>query len=313
MTQPQDAIRERYQTALASFVAKVQQDSYIIAAILCGSLSHDTVWQKSDIDMLLIGRDEKKPVREYYLVEDGINIHTLIYSRSRFKQALERSLQSSFFHSYFSKSTLLFTTDDTIREYYSGIQQLGAADRDLELLKTGASVPGMLYKAEKWLYIKNDPAYSYLWVMYMIVYIAKIEVLLNNEITGREVVQQAMKFNPTFFNTIYFDLLNRPKDATTVEQVLRAIDSYLTERIPRLFHLVLDYLAEAGGPRTTTELDEYFRKRTQEDTFGTAYEWLADKGVIHKIATALRLTEKSRATVDEAAYFYDGPSTDTAD
>ena len=40
-----------YNQALDSFLAKVKQDRYIIAAILFGSLSHDTVWRKSDIDI----------------------------------------------------------------------------------------------------------------------------------------------------------------------------------------------------------------------------------------------------------------------
>src|SRR5713226_5770738 len=34
--------------SLDSFVAKVKRDRYILAAILFGSLSHDTVWRKSD-------------------------------------------------------------------------------------------------------------------------------------------------------------------------------------------------------------------------------------------------------------------------
>jgi len=36
---------------------------------------------------------------------------------------------------------------------------------------------------------------------------------------------------------------------------------------------------------------------------------LAEKEVIRKVSTPLRLTEKSRATVDEAAYYYDGEET----
>ena len=45
--------------ALDSFEDKVKQDRYIVIAILYGSLSHDTVWRKSDIDIMLIGREEK--------------------------------------------------------------------------------------------------------------------------------------------------------------------------------------------------------------------------------------------------------------
>src|SRR5690606_1970735 len=140
---------------------------------------------KSDIDMVLVGRDEKRPTREYSLVEDDINIHTPAYSRSRFKQQLERSLQSSFFHSYISNSTLLFTHDETTRDYYDDIKRLGDRDRDLQLLRLGSWALPALYKAEKWLLVKNDPAYSYLWVMFMLNPLANIEVVMNGEVTTR--------------------------------------------------------------------------------------------------------------------------------
>ena len=35
-------------------------DRSILAAILCGSLSHDIVWEKSDIDLTLVTIDDKK-------------------------------------------------------------------------------------------------------------------------------------------------------------------------------------------------------------------------------------------------------------
>src|SRR6266581_1286178 len=49
-----------YNEALESLVAKLKQDRYVLAAILYGSLSHDQVWEKSDIDLMIVGREEKK-------------------------------------------------------------------------------------------------------------------------------------------------------------------------------------------------------------------------------------------------------------
>jgi hypothetical protein len=305
MHETQEAVKARYQAALEAFVAKVKQDSYVIAAILGGSLSHDQVWRKSDIDILLVGRSEKIRERNYYLLEDDINIHAWLMSRSRFKEQIERALQSSFFHSYFSKSTLLFSTDETISDYYQNIQHLGARDRELQLLRAGAWVLPVLAKAEKWLYVKNDPAYSFLWLMYMVNGLATIEVLQHGEITGREAVQQAMNHNPAFFRAIYFDLIGQPVDAVAAERALRLVNDYLDERMLTLFQPIFDYLGAAGGPRTASELDRHFEKQVQSETLGAAYEWLAEKGAIQKIATPLRLTEKSRVTVDEAAYYFD--------
>lgn len=306
MPESQEAVRRRYMEALERFTARVRADSYIIAAILCGSLSYDTVWAKSDIDLVLVGRDERWPFRSFFLVEDGINIHALLYSRGNFKRSLEQSLQSSFFSSYIAKSTLLFSLDPTIEEYYAGSRRLGAADRERGLLLAALDVLPALAKAEKWLVVKRDPAYCFQWLTYIVLGLARIEIIMAGEIPGRELVQQAMPFNPELFRALYFDLLDRPKDEPALRAALDRVTAYLDERTPTLFRPVLAYLAEAGGPRSMTEINAHFRTRLQEDAAGYVCEWLAERGVVRQIATPVRLTERSRATLDEAAYFYDG-------
>lgn len=185
-----------FNAALDSFVARVRQDRYIIAAILFGSLSHDTVWKKSDIDIILIGRDEH-PGRMFSLVENGINIHATLMPHSAFKKALEGSLQGQPMHSSFALSTLLFTSDDSIRAYYDNVRQIGSRDRQLRLMSAGQGVLYTLAKAEKWLVTRKDLAYSFLWLMYTIEQLARIEVLQHGELTSREVIPYAVKLNPS--------------------------------------------------------------------------------------------------------------------
>ncbi|MCC6446182.1 MAG: nucleotidyltransferase domain-containing protein [Armatimonadetes bacterium] len=304
--QRQGDVRKLYEDALASLIEKVKQDRYVIAAILGGSLSYDEVWEKSDIDLLLIGREEKKPARDYCLVENGVNIHVIMMARSKFKEVIEQSLQSSFFHSFFSKSTLLFTWDETIRDYYENIHRVGARDREIQLLRAGAFVLPVLAKAEKWLYLKGDAPYSFVWILNALPGLAAIEVLMHSEVTGREVIQQALRHNPAFFGKVYCELVNRPKTAGIMREALEMIDAYLDGKIHLLFKPILDFLTEAGGARSVTELDTHFKKRAQTDTLAFAYEWLADKGIIRKVSAPLRLAAKSQVVVDEAAYYYDG-------
>ncbi len=297
-----------YSQALDAFIAKVKQDRYIIAAILYGSLSHDTVWRKSDIDIVLVGRDEK-PVRHLALVENGVNIQATLTPRSRFKSIVEGSLQGSMEHSWFALSTLIYTTDESLRELYHNAQTIGARDRQLRLMTSGSGVLYSLAKAEKWLVTRKDVSYSFLWIMYTIKYLAEIEVLLKGEVTSREVIPQAVKINPAFFNTIYHDLIHGKKDEATIQQALDLVNAYLDQNLLFLFSPVLDYLREAQGIRTTSEIDEYFRKQVQTPTLNNIYEWLADKGIIQKVPSPVRLTIKSQVTVDEAAYYYDGRAT----
>ncbi|MGH2352772.1 MAG: RNA polymerase sigma factor [Chloroflexota bacterium] len=294
-----------FTAALDSFVAKVKQDRYVIAAILYGSLSHDTVWRKSDIDVVLIGREEK-PVQAFCLVENGVNIHASLYPRSKFKQALERSLHGSFTHSSFALSTLLFTTDDTIRAYYDEVRRIGSRDRQMRLMAAGSSVLYTLAKAEKWLLTRQDVSYSFLWIMYTIEHLATIEVLLRGELTTREVIPQALKLNPAFFKRVYDDLIHHKKDESAIQQALTLINAYVDDKVEVLFGPVLEHLREEGGVRTTTELNSYFSKQAPGASLSIAYEWLADKGIIQKVPSPVRLTPKSQVVLDEAAYYYDG-------
>ncbi len=295
-----------FNEALEAFIARVKQDRYILAAILGGSLSHDTVWRKSDIDLVLISREEKSQ-NSYCLVENGVNIHASVLPRSKFRQLTEGSLQGSFWNSYLSLSTLLYTNDESIRAYYQNAQTVGAHDRQLQLLKAGSGALGSLAKAEKWLYVRKDVTYSFLWIMYTIQSLAEIEVLVNSQVPRREVIPQALKLNPTLFGKVYTDLVHGVKSEATIQQALNLINEYLDCKTFELFGPVLDFLRSEGGVRSTSELDHYFHKQVQSSwPLSNIYEWLADKGIVQKVPNPVRLTQKSQVTVDEAAYYYDG-------
>jgi hypothetical protein len=301
-----EEVQRRFEAALASFVERVRQDQTITAAILLGSLAYDEVWEKSDIDVFLITKDEKQAVKGYCLVEDGLNIHAQLYPRGRFKKMIDGALQSSFIHSAFSRSRLLFTADETLRELYDNVHHIGSRDREIQLMKAATWVLPALAKAEKWLIVKEDVTYSFFWIMRTLDGLAQIEVIMNGEVPGREVIQQALKYDSPFFASVYTELIHGPKDRETIRAALDRINAYLDEKLFLLFKPILEYLTEAGGVRTSTELNEHFAKRAQTESLDFAYEWLADRDVIQKVAAPLHLTEKSRFPVEEAAYYYDG-------
>jgi hypothetical protein len=177
----------------------------------------------------------------------------------------------------------------------------------MQLMRWGGMVLYTLPKAEKWLYVKNDLEYAFLWIMYSVSNLAKIEALLHGKLTGREVIQEALKLNPDFFHAIYTDLIHKPKDRAAIQEALNRMNDYLDAKIHVLFGPVLEYLADAGGVRSTSEMTDYFKNQVQARDLSNVFEWLADKGILQKVPSPIRLTEKSRvAVVDEAAYYYDG-------
>jgi predicted nucleotidyltransferase len=292
-----------HEEALRAFVAKAERDATVVAVILYGSLAYDDVWEKSDIDIIVITDEEKAASKGYSLLEGDVNIHAEVRRRSEFKK-VEAELGGGWMQSILLRSTLLFSRDDSIRAYYERVHHLGKRDRDLQLLGAAAGVLPPLAKAEKWLAVKGDAEYSFLWIMFTINGLADIEVLLHDEVPGREVMAQALRHNPVFFRAIYTDFVQQPKDAQRVQAVLDLINGYLDQHLPTLFRPILDYLTEAGGVRTAGELNEHFAQQANIHP-QAAYEWLAEKGVIRHVPSPLQLTVKSKVKVNEAAYEYD--------
>ncbi len=295
-----------FQTALESFLAKVKQDRNVIAVMLMGSLSYDRVWKRSDIDIMLIAKTDKERGRAFCLVENGVNIHAGLYPRNQFKAALDGSLRGGFMNSAFSRSTLLYTTDETIREYYDNLDKLGAHDRDMQLLSQGNNLQYLMAKIEKWHYVKKDLEYTFHWLLYAVEHLARAETLLQNCIPGREVIQQALQLNPSFFRPAYIDFIHGQKTPETMQIAIDRVNGYIEERLMAFYGPVIEYLQEADSVRTTTELNDYFKRQSQQSDLSFTYEYLADRGILHKIPCPVRLTDKSSiAAVDEAAYCYD--------
>ena len=90
----QDVIEQQYQEAVDALVEKVQKDPYVLAAIVAGSFSYAQVWEKSDLDVEIIGKDAIRPTQSFFsLVENGVNIHANITPRNAFKQNIESAQQ----------------------------------------------------------------------------------------------------------------------------------------------------------------------------------------------------------------------------
>ncbi|MEO8335196.1 MAG: hypothetical protein ABI664_09495 [bacterium] len=298
------SVRERFSAALDALVEQVKDDKSILAAILCGSLSHDTVWAKSDIDLVLVTIDDRKFDKESItLYADGVNVHAQMMPRSEFRKLVEGSIRNSFAHSYLAKGRLLYTHDESIVDLCARLGELGERDTRMQLFRAATEALPPLYKAHKWMITRGDLDYSALWILYTATPLARIEILEARQLADREVIPQALKLNPSLFRTIYSDLINTRKTTATVRAALDAIDTYLADRATTLFAPVLDHLRDVGEARSCTEITNYFSRNFGIEDIVTACEYLADRGLIGKASTAVRLTKMSNVAVQELAFF----------
>ena len=298
-------VHQRFTAALEALVEQIKHDRSILAAVLCGSLAHDTVWAKSDIDLVLVTIDDKKADREgLSLYANGVNVHACLMPRAEFRKCVEGAVRQSFMHSFLAKGKLLYTHDETIGALCDRLHEIGERDAQLQLLSAATQALGPIDKAHKWFVTRGDLDYAALWILYAATPLARIEVISARLLTDREVIPQAMKLNPGFFTTIYTAMLNAKKTRKNVQEALDAIDSYVAERAPTLFRPVLDHLREVGEARSSTELEDYFTRNLNVGGVTIACEYLSDQGLIEKVSTPVQLTRKSNVIMQEMAFVY---------
>jgi predicted nucleotidyltransferase len=300
---PTRSIHKKFTDALDDLIAQLKEDRSILAAILCGSLSHDTVWEKSDIDLALVTIDDKKADKAHVSLDaGGVNVHAFLLPRAEFRKTVEGSVRNSFMHSLLAKGRLLYTHDETIAALCHRLHEIGERDTQVQLLVAATHALGTIDKAHKWFVTRGDLDYAALWILYAATPLARIEVMGARLLADREVIPQAIKLNPELFKTIYTDLLNTKKTRKSVQSALDAVDNYMAARAESLFGPILDHLREVGEARSATEIESHFKRTLNVEGVTVACEYLADRGLIARVSIAVQLTRRSNLSVQELAF-----------
>ena len=298
-------IQQEFRRALDALIELVKDDRSILAAILCGSLSHDTVWAKSDIDLVLVTVDDKKlGSSDMALYADGVNVHAFLMPRTEFRKTVESSIHNSFMHSFLAKGRLLYSHDPTIADLCAGLAKIGERDAQVQLFRAAIQVLPPMYKARKWLVTRGDLEYTALWILYTATPLAKLEVIGAGLLADREVIPQATKLNPGLFKLIYGDLLNTKKTQMAVQTALEAVENYIARRASSLFRPVIDHLRETGEARSCSEIEDHFKRNFGIEGVTLGCEYLADQNLIGKVSIAAHLTKKSNIEVQQLAFVH---------
>lgn len=297
----QAELKQRYNTAVESFVSKVKGDPNVIAVIVCGSVAYDLLWEKSDIDMTMVVRDQMLRNTCYCIIEDGITINVDLLVRSDFKRALERNIGGLFSQSYFSKGKIVYSTDDSLYEYFEELKRIGSDDIALSAFYIACNLIGIYDKCQKWLIARRDPLYAQYYLLKAAEVMANMELCLNGIPSSREAIQKALAINPEAINPFYKDAMSH---LLTEEEILRgieSIDKYLEQHLDILKKPVIEFMADEQI-KTSTLISKHFH---MESHFIIGiFEYLAEKGVIEKVSQTIRITPKSKLAVEELGFLY---------
>ncbi len=300
-TNLQPSLKERYLAAAVSFIDKIKADPNVVAVIICGSLAYDQVWEKSDIDMTVVVRDQMIKNDSYCIIEDDITINVGIAPRSSFKRFMERSTGGSFTQAYFAKGQIVYSTDDSFNEYFEELRMIGSDDIALNIFYDTCSLLYAYEKATKWLTVKKDPVYAQYYLLRAVENMARIEVSLHGDPPTREVIQQALKLNPETITPYYQKAMSGLYTEEELKTLIDGIDVYMKRHLDVIKQPVLEYMKDQEL-KTVTMLAKYFH--TEGHYIIGLFDYLADQGVLAKVSQTIRITPRGKKAVEEIGYLY---------
>lgn len=313
MTQQRlDEKLQRFQQALALFISRIREDRNIIAAVLEGSLSEETIWRKESIHLWIIEVDgvTKRLISDgndesvyRTLVEDDINIHAELIPRSRFKQMVEGSSRTAFSCNFFAKRELVYCDDASIRNWFDQANETATKDQEKELMVVTTWAIHAVKHARKQIEIKKDWELARQTLMWGAHSVAAIELVQGGEVYESEAIYKAIDANPELFKTIYLDPISKKPSARTLKPALEAMTQYIESNCQANLKPLLKHMSKQKGMLPLSEIANHFAySQLYPWHLESACEWLYENGYVEKLSTPFKLTKKSRVDVEEPAY-----------
>jgi hypothetical protein len=300
---------------LDQFIERIAEDRYVLAIVLVGSLSTETVWQREALGLWIIETDgvsrrlpsDGKDERVFrILVENGINIHAEVIPRARFKQMVEGASRTAFSCNFFAHREIIYSKDPSIERWFKEANAIATKDQERELLTFSTWTIHAHRHARKRLEIKGDlelAAQEILWAAHSV---AHTEIIRLGRVWEKDVIYRAIEGAPALFQTIYLDVLSKRKNRRVLSAALDAIDAYLDKHCQTHLKPLLGYLKKQYRVVPLSEISDHFAfSQLHPWHLESACEWLEQKGLLQKLSAPFKLTKRSLERVEEPAYFLD--------
>ena len=305
----------RFEKALQVFLDRMRADPNLLAAVLVGSLTEQTVWRRDAIALWLIEKDGvtkrlradgEDPRIFRTLVEEGVNLHVELIPRSRFKRMVEGSARTAFRYSFFARRKLVYCHDPSLARWFEDADTVALRDQERELCIVTTWLIHAIRQATRLLEHQRDLDLAFQELLGGAHCIAAAEVIAAGQVHEGLAIQRALELAPALMRRVYLDLLAAPRTAANLGKTLAALEAYLDQHAEARLHPVLSYLRKEKRLVPLSELADHFaHSQLFPWHLESACEWLEEKKRLSKFSAPFGLTKLSRVEVEEPAYLCD--------
>ena len=305
---------KRFEKALDLFLERLRKDPNLLAAVLVGSLTEQTIWLKDAIWLWLIEKDGvtkrlradgEDPRIFRTLVEEGVNLHLELIPRTRFKRMVEGSARTAFRYSFFARRKLLYSNDPALGKWFEEADTLARKDQERELCIATTWLIHTVRYARRLLEDEQDMELAFQELLGCAHCVAAAEVIAAGEVFEGLTINRALQLAPETMKELYDDLLKGSRTRPKLRKKLAGFEAYLEKHAEVRLQPALRYLKREKRLVPLSELSDFFaHSQLFPWHLESACEWLEEKKRIGKFSAPFALTKLSRVEAEEPAYLW---------
>lgn len=288
-----------YQEAYEVAVNKLINNSQVIAIVVYGSMVSGDIWEGSDIDFLVISKENNR-VEHIYSKILNIPIHIFYISKDNFIDSYKSLLKGGTFHKAFFTGKLVYCSDNDIEDIHMSTRFYQDRDRDVRNIEILCNLINSVHYAKKY-YVTGKIETAYQWCIEVLTNYARLLMSLEGHITDKDILSFAVSVNNDIeylFDKLNMDIPIKEK----IHEILSAAESFIDFNIQSISALVIDFLRKSKFPLSTEELKNTREFKHVDGDMSTLLDKLSHMGII-KENTRKYTTYADEYLIDETVYF----------
>lgn len=289
-----------YQNAFNEITQKLKKNTEIVAIFVFGSMVTGDLWEGSDIDLLVVHKEEFDEIRGVYSHINNIPIHMKFLSKESFKKNYYEEGQKGVIKKTLTSSKLIYSIDSEITELYQKAIYVLHSDKgrwNLVYLSNLLREIGICRK-----YLKYDGYTAYELVMRALKNFSKLYLSMNEYTVSKDSLSMACNLNDDL-NDMVKNLFDTEKDKNNIIKLLEFMEYYLKYNIQKASRDLIEFLKDENKSLSAYEIKNHIYFKNFNIRVEQILKALLKEGIVEKSSRELN-DSKGNLIIKENVYNY---------
>lgn len=288
-----------YQDACEIALTKFKNNDKVLAIVVYGSIISGDIWEKSDIDFLVISKEENKMDTIHSKILD-VPMHINYISKDIFVDSYNNMLKGGTFHKAFFMGKLVYCIDETIEEIHNSTRFYSDRDKSIRNIEILCNLLNSMHFAKKYMMTgKHETAFQ--WCVEVLKNYARILMNSNGHITDNDILSFAVNMNTNVENI--FVTLNDDKPILgRLNYIIESTEKFISLNAEIIAKPLILYLRQHRKPFSSADIQGSEEFKQVDADINILLETLSSMGLI-KEKSRKYMTGGNQYLIDEIVYY----------